>query len=123
MNKSNQKGITITQFILGVFLLGFFSITLIRVIPVYIEYFNMKGSLNSLKDNKIMFSEVMIRDSLVKRFYINNVRSVKGKDITVRRNSKGFEVGVKYDSTVHFFGNIDLVFHFNKQVDLPRHGS
>jgi len=121
MNKRKQKAFITLNLFLTVFVLGILGIALVRLAPVYMEYYHVTESVNSLTTSKGFTTHRELKDSLLKRFYINDVTSVKRRHIAVTRKRKGFAVVVKYDATVPLFSSVDMVFHFNKQTTVPYH--
>jgi len=103
--------------------IAFFAIVLIKVLPLYMEHFKVKSSLDSLaqdaKDSQAALSPMEIERNLLKRLSINDVQHVTKKDIQVTREGRKIVVVVDYEARVTLFDNLDLVARFpDNRVEL-----
>jgi len=121
MKNTHQNAFITLHMFLTIFVLGFMALALVRFSPVYMEYYHVTESIKSLATSKGFATQLELKDSLMKRFYINDVTTVKRKHIFVTRKRKGFGVEVKYHATVALFSTVDVVFNFNKQTIVPYH--
>ena len=88
----------------------------IRIVPAFLEYKTISGSINSvLQDPKIGFktdSEIM--NDIDKRFYINNVKAITIDDVAISREGPRVVVGVDYEVRGNLYANIDLLMTFKE---------
>ena len=121
--RRRHDGITYLGMLVLLIVIAFFAVILIKVMPLYMEHFKVKSSLDSLaqeaKDTQKVLSPLEIEKHLLNRLSINDVDRVNKKDITVTREGNKYVVTVSYEARVHLFYNIDLVAQFkNDSVEL-----
>jgi hypothetical protein len=111
-----QQGLTPIATMLIVILVGFGVFLLFKMVPVYLEYFNVASSVNSLKNVADLGqkSKEEVRDLLKKRLDINDVRRIKPEHIKISRDGLATTVAVNYEARESLVGNIDLIFVFAK---------
>lgn len=89
----------------------------LRLIPHYIDFETMKSVMEDLPGPQVHeMDKRTIRDSLEKRFKINNLRSFKVRDVVkIERTSKSTVIDVAYEVREPLMFNIDLVLSFEDQ--------
>lgn len=121
MQKS-QQGATLIGVILFWGLVAFFLYIAMCLIPLYLENYSVKSSLESVQSDPAIFSPTTIdvryaiKEGLRKRLMINNVKRVQVKDVTIDGTPEGYKVTVAYDAQTHLIANIDVVIHFNDSI-------
>jgi Domain of unknown function (DUF4845) len=112
----HQQGLTPIATIAILILVVFAVFLLFKMVPVYLEYFNVASSVNSLKDVPDLGqkSRDEVRELLKRRLEINDVKRVKPEHIKVNRSGNATTVSVAYEVRVPLLGNIDLLFTFDK---------
>lgn len=118
--KGRQQGLTMISWLLVLVFVGFFALFVIRLFPIYMEHFDVKSSLNSLKDDPDLRSGnvELIRDHLDKRLQINDANDITDDDITITQNDSGYQVNITYEAKTSFIYNISLVVHFDNSVEV-----
>lgn len=120
--RQSQQGVTLISLAVMLAILAFFVLLVLRLMPSYLEYFNVKSSMESLANEQgagqMPTSE--IRKLLSRRFDINDVEHVQRDDIKVKRESGKTVVSLEYEVRVHVMGNVDAVTHFQHEVELGR---
>lgn len=114
----HQKGMSLIQilFIGGVFILiGTLGFTLS---PPYLEHLTIKKSMQDLaKQSDIKtLSTATIRDLLLRRFQVNNIRNVKATDLDVDKRDGKMYLSMDYEVRVHVMFNVDAVVKFDEVV-------
>ena len=111
-----QQGLTPIATLLILILVGFGVFLLFKMVPVYLEYFNVSSSVNSLKNvvDLGQKSKEEVRELLKKRLDINDVRRIKPEHIKITRDGMATTVAVNYEARESLVGNIDLIFVFAK---------
>lgn len=104
---------------------GIFAILLIlffKVFPMYYGNFQLKAALEGLaQDSKIdSKSKRAIWESLQKRLYINEVRSVQRENVTMTRKDGKTTVTVDYEVRDKYIGNLFIGAHFVESVVIDR---
>ncbi|GBE09564.1 hypothetical protein BMS3Bbin12_00715 [bacterium BMS3Bbin12] len=121
MNRmQGQRGMTLIGWMLVLAIGGFFLVLAVRLVPVYLEYFSVASSVDSLKDEPAIVkkSPDKLRDLLGRRFDVNDVEHVTPKDVRIERQGEQTTVDVKYQVQVPVMGNVDALVRFDKQVTL-----
>jgi hypothetical protein len=116
--RQTQRGIALTGVLIGAALVAFFVYSGAKLTPIYLENYSVKSSLKSLATEETRIGGTReIRDQLMRRLQVNNVRSVKAEHITVRIEGKRRIVTVDYEVRTRFYGNLWLLSSFNEIVE------
>ena len=121
--RRRQNGMTYLGMLIMLVIIAFFAIVLIKVAPLYMEYFKVKSSLDSLaqeaKDDQSVLSPIELEKHLLKRLNINDVQHVTKDDIKITREGRKTVVEVDYEARVTVFDNLDIVARFpDNRVEL-----
>lgn len=119
-NYNKQRGVTMVTIAAGLALLAFFVLIAITLVPVYMENFSV-GSHVSRIGKDVRASEMTkeeVRKTLIKRFGIDDVKSVERQDISITDIPGGYQVEVDYEVRKHFLGNIDVVIYFTETAEV-----
>lgn len=116
----SQRGMTLIGLLLVLGLIGYFVLMALRLAPGYLEFMNVSKTIESLKsENGIANMPVPeIRKLIQKRFDVNDVTSITPKDVQITRKKGRLLIGADYEVRKPMFANIDIVTHFNKQVEV-----
>ncbi|HDY85124.1 hypothetical protein LCGC14_1013950 [marine sediment metagenome] len=121
MNK--QRGMTLISWIIVLGLIAFFTTLVIRILPMYQEYFSvvqiMESMETELKDNKLSKQQVNLM--FAKRFNTGYISSVKPENLTFstgRDNHSVVKVVADYEVRVPFIAQISLVGHFHREINV-----
>ena len=114
-----QAGMTPVATFGVVVLVAFIAFLALKLVPVYLEYFSVVSSVNSLEEDPELGqkSRATIQDLLKRRFEINDVKRVKPENVTITRVDNKTVVDVKYEARVTILGNIDLIASFAKHAE------
>ena len=114
-----QSGMTPTGTFIIIVLVGFGAYLALKIVPLYLEYFNVVSSINSLKDDPDLTakSEGQIRVLIRKRFEINDVKRVKPDDVKIVKSGGRVIINIAYDAQTSILGNIDLIARFKKRKE------
>jgi hypothetical protein len=112
-----QTGMTPMATFVIIIIVGFGVYLALKIVPLYLEYFNVASSINSLQDDPDlrMKSPSQVRDLIRKRFEVNDVKRVKPQDVKITKSGGGVVVIVQYEARVSIVANIDLVASFHKR--------
>ena len=119
-NYSKQRGVTMVTIAAGLALLAFFVLIAITLVPVYMENFSV-GSHVARIGKDVRASEMTkeeVRKTLIKRFGIDDVKSVERQDISITDIPGGYQVEVDYEVRKHFLGNVDVVIYFTETTEV-----
>ena len=93
----------------------------LELAPVYLEYFNVVSSVNSLRDDPDLHqkSKATIRKMLTRRLDINDVKRVKADNIKITHVGGKTRIEVSYEARVRLVSNMDLLISFTKTAEFP----
>ncbi|MBI1195258.1 MAG: DUF4845 domain-containing protein [Gammaproteobacteria bacterium] len=117
--RARQSGMSILSLLAAVAVLGLVFTFAIRLVPVYIQHFNVVSSLKNVAEeakNGGSTAKADIRNAMLRQFSVNDIdlgREVIAVNTTKDRRT---EVVVDYEVRKPFVGNIDLVVHFHNSV-------
>ena len=121
-SRHRQKGMSSFGWI-AVF--GIFALLLIlffKVFPMYYGNYQLKSALETLAMDEQVDpkSKREIWDSLQKRLYINEVRSIKREQVTMTRKDGKTTVIVDYEVRDNFIGPLFIGAHFVQSAVIER---
>ncbi|HLA75159.1 MAG TPA: DUF4845 domain-containing protein [Gammaproteobacteria bacterium] len=117
---NRQRGITTIGLIIILGLIAFFTMITLKLFPIYIEYFQVVTSLESLQSEPDVTSKTKpeIVQLLIKRLDVNNVKSVEAKNIEIKQGPKATVIGINYEVREPLFWNLDVVAKFDKSIEV-----
>lgn len=113
---TRQKGMTGIGWLIVLGLIGFFVLLALKMVPVYLEYYKVVSTLESIAKESGFESPREIRDLIERRFDISYVNTITHKDVIIKSAGQYFNVRAKYDAKEHLFGNVSVLMSFDKQV-------
>jgi Tfp pilus assembly protein PilX len=122
---SKQRGITLMSFILVLIVIGLLAVVAMNLFPVYSEGFSVQSAMKSVaqEPNAANMSLTEAQRKLQKRFDIDYVDSVQGKDAKLERDKGVNNLVMTYEVRKHLFYNIDFVAMFDYRVDMSGGGA
>jgi hypothetical protein len=121
MLKKSQKGMSFIGVMLLAPLVAVFALVVIKLTPVYIDNASVNSVLKGMAGERAesYTTSGQVRDSLMKRLDINDVRSVKTENVTVDQVGSFYDVKVNYEVRTHLFYNISIVTTFSNKGEVP----
>ena len=118
---SQQRGMTTIGLIFVLMLVGFFAVSVIRLAPSYLEYFSVASTLDSLAREPAITRKTKtdIRVLIIRRFGINNIKSISARDVRMEKRDGKLVLSVDYEIRTPWIANIDLIARFDKVVETP----
>lgn len=118
--RDKQRGMSAVGWLLVLGLIGFFSLIGLRLMPMYLEYFSVVSSMESLRNDSEIKSKAPseIVQLLMRRLDVNNVRNVKPNHVKVTSKGGTLTVMVAYEVRTPLMGNLSAVATFDKTVEL-----
>ncbi|PJK10588.1 DUF4845 domain-containing protein [Lysobacteraceae bacterium NML95-0200] len=108
-----QRGITLTSFLMVLAVVGFFLFIGMKLFPMYQEYWSVSKAVKSVAaDSTVSATPESIRNSLDKRFEVNYVDSLRGRDVKVERSTGGVLIIAEYEVRKPLIYNLDIVARF-----------
>lgn len=125
-----EQGITLIGMLFTVIVVCIAGLVIMRVIPVYIQHFEVKRSINALENiDAAEFSTdtaanaMVLRKRLANQFTINGLDEIKLDELNIVPDGQGnFNISVKYTVVRPLFYNISLMFNFDetKEVNIGK---
>ena len=119
-----QRGLTLIGVIIVLAVAGFFGYLIMRVFPVYSEYYGVVSAMKALQAEPGVANmpPERIRDLLDRKFYIGYVKNVQPNNVKIRRQGGNYLLTVSYEVRDKLIYNLDYIATFNKTVNLTRKG-
>jgi len=113
---SRQHGITMLGAVAILVVVASFVTLALRLGPHYLDFHTMKTLVEELPETRVHTMERGdIRQSLQKRFRINNIRAYKVSDVIEIDRAKGeTRLIIHYEAREHLVSNVDVVMNFEK---------
>jgi hypothetical protein len=122
--KRTQGGMTLIGFILILAVAGLFIYVGMKVVPMYMEYFSVKKSLDglALEPGINNASPDRIRSLFFRRLYVNYSDNVKPENVKIERMQGGWKMMVHYEVRRPLISNLDVVGNFDAEKELTHGG-
>ena len=116
-----QEGMTAIGWLLVILLVFVIAMFVMKLIPIYLEGFNVGSVINGLEDDPTLSGKnaAEIRKVILRRFDVNMVTSVDSSDIYIARQGGQYVIEVEYEVRKNLIGNLDIVASFHKEASLP----
>jgi type II secretory pathway pseudopilin PulG len=121
--KQRQRGMTFLGVVIILVILGAGFYAALRLVPVYLEFSKVARVLEQVRDEHSAIdstSSHLIRNSLERRWDVEDIKSLGWKEVEITQKSDGFEVVAAYDVEQPFVANVYLLTKFDKTVVIPR---
>ena len=118
--KGRQSGISLMGFIIVLVLVAFFALIIMKLFPMYSEYYNLRGVMNELASEPASrnMTPNQVYESLQRRFNIAYIESVKKEHVKLIRGKSGNNLNIAYEVRVPMIFNLDVVGKFDYTVTL-----
>ena len=120
--KQRQRGATFLGMVTILVILGAGLYAGIRLVPVFLEYTKVARALEQVRDEHaaIDTNPQMIRNSLERRWDVEDIKSIGWKEIEIKRTNDGYDVKAIYNVEQPFVANVFLLAKFDKSVVIPQ---
>jgi Domain of unknown function (DUF4845) len=108
-----QQGLSFFGFIIIAMAVAMALITAFKVVPTYIEYFNIKQAISTVVKQSSGATPAAIRDSYSKHAQISDIQAVQPNDLLVTQVGGSTIVRADYEKVVPLVANISLLFQFS----------
>ena len=115
-----QRGMTGLGWLTIMFLIGFFAFLGVKIIPTFLENYQVKSVVKSLKEEPMITKKSVreIRKLIKKRLTINSVYDLKKEDIKIKKSGGVTTVEIAYEVRKPMVSNIFIVIAFSDKVEL-----
>ena len=120
MTRHRQKGMTGIGWLVVLALIGFFAMLIIKITPIYMENYSIKGVLASLKEEPMITKKTVaeVRQMVQRRLKVNGVYDMHRDNIKIKRDGGVMTVDISYEVQKNMVGNIDILVVFSDKVEL-----
>lgn len=120
---NTQKGMSSISWLAIIVLVGFFALSAIKLIPVYIEYYTVISILDDMNKDSSLKGQAasVISNAFQKRLSIEtSVQSITKDTYSIKKvkGRKSFMIEVNYEVRKTLIGNISLVAAFQHGVEV-----
>ena len=117
--KSRQGGLSLFSFLIVFIVVGFFMLTALKVIPVYLDHIKAKASLDGLKNeaNIAQKSPDEIKRMLEKRWDVNSIDEIStSENVTIDKRGGAVTIKVAYEVEKPLIANMSILIKFNDTI-------
>jgi len=116
--KQRQRGMTFLGMVTILVILGAALYAGIRLVPVFLEYTKVARALEQVRDehSAVDTNAQMIRNSLERRWDVEDIKSIGWKEVEIKKSNEGFDVKAVYQVEQPFIANVYLLAKFDKSV-------
>lgn len=117
-----QRGLTIIATILILVAVGLVALLAIKIVPIYLDYNNVRSTIGGLRDDARVrsMSRTDARTALQRRFDIGYVNIIKATDLDIREQGPDLLITVDYEDRRNVVANVDVVVHFKETFRITR---
>ena len=122
ISRRRQKGLSSVGWLLIASIAGFLVLTFFKVYPMYYESYKVSSILSSIQEDPSIDvkSKRAIWEKMEKRFYIDNIPTIKREHVKMSRKDGKTTITVNYEIRTPFIANLFLVGKFNQSVVIDR---
>lgn len=112
---SRQRGVSFGSFIMLSIVVTVAAITVLKVVPTYLEYFNVKKAIERTVKEYGAQQPSAIREAFMRQASVDNIRNISADELQVSQAGSGTTVSLSYERVVPLVGNMSLLFAFDIQ--------
>lgn len=118
---AKQSGISLIGFLLLMAVGSFVVLFAVRVAPIYFDHYLIKSTIESLNKDPDLQSKSReeILGLLQNRWDINNIETVKKKDVKITREEGTLKLQLKYEVSRNVYSNLDVLVRFDDEFVIP----
>lgn len=115
-----QQGLTFISLIFVLGLIGFFTLLVLKIAPIYIDHGKVLSALAALEKTADIKTKSAheVRESLNKRFNMNYVYDVTQDDIKVTKHGNYLKVQIAYEKVEKIVGNLSVLVEFDDVIEV-----
>jgi len=109
-----QRGLSLIGLLITSAVIVFFCLVGFKLLPSYIEYWTVQRIVADLGRSAELRGGTIgnVQNAFDRRATIDNVTSIKGRDLEVNKVGDGFEIATNWSTRVPLFGNINACLDF-----------
>ncbi|HXH04389.1 MAG TPA: DUF4845 domain-containing protein [Candidatus Competibacteraceae bacterium] len=112
--RRGQRGISTIGALLVFIVLGALALLAMKIVPIYIDYFTVRGTIKNVGSDPELssMSKIDLANAIQRRFDIGYVDKLKAKDLKIREENRALVVELDYEDRRTIVSNVDIVVHF-----------
>ena len=120
--RHRQKGLSAVGWIIVAAIFGLLLITFFKVFPMYYDNFKLKAALENMQTDDTIDpkSKRAIWDSLQRRLFVDEVRTIKRENVTMKRKDGKTTITVTYERRDNYVGNLFIGARFVESAVIDR---
>ena len=114
-----QRGMSMLGMLVAILLGGLLITCVLKMVPAYIESWNVRSILQDLDqqfEGVAVVEKRAIRSKLNKRMHIDMIDAIQPGDISIEKERDVYIVSANYEKRVSLIGNVDVVMKFEDNV-------
>jgi isocitrate/isopropylmalate dehydrogenase len=108
--KSRQRGISFLTLVFILAVLGSVGAVVMQTLPSFLEY---QAALKAINKAKNEATVVAVRQSFDRYANVDNIETIKGKDLEITKNGDQVVVAFNYQKEFHLFGPAWLLLKYS----------
>jgi hypothetical protein len=119
MNRTYQRGITLTGLILGSIVLILIAVLGMKIVPDVVEYAKIVSNIKAVAQDPAMrqATPAEARKAYERRAIVDHTSVIKPQDIEITRTGNTLVLSFAYRREIPLFGPVSLVIDFEGSSD------
>ena len=117
-----QRGMTVIGMLLLLIVIGFVALIAMKVIPMYIELYTVKSTIESIRKEPQLAQMSMqdIQNAIQRRFDIGYVERITARDLKIKNDpsGRGRVLELVYDDERELFYGLFVLLKVNETIPL-----
>jgi hypothetical protein len=116
--KSSQSGLTLISFLTVFIVVGFFILTTLKIVPVYLDHFKVKASLEGVNESGLAEkSPQEIKRMLQKRWENNSIEGIStDENVSIEKKDTSMTIRVAYEVEKPLIANMSILIKFDDTI-------
>lgn len=117
----NQSGLTFISLVLVLSLIGFFTLLVLKIAPIYFDNSKVKNSVAGLRESTVDITSKTrreIMEGLDKRFNMNYVDFLTKDDIKIIAQPGYIKLDIEYERVEPILGNLSVLVEFHEGFEV-----
>ncbi|WP_273432549.1 DUF4845 domain-containing protein [Chitinibacter tainanensis] len=107
-----QRGLSFFGFIIIAMAVAMAMITAFKVVPAYIEYFNVKQAVTTVVKQNAGATPAVLRESYSRHAEISDIKAVGPADLVISQVGGSTVIRADYEKVVPLVANVSFLFQF-----------
>ncbi|HNW78052.1 MAG TPA: DUF4845 domain-containing protein [Candidatus Competibacteraceae bacterium] len=115
-----QRGMSVIGLLLLLVVIGFVALIAMKVIPMYVQYFSIKSTIESVRKEPQLaqMTPQDIQAAIQKRFDIGYVENIRANQLRIRNDRNGRVIDLVYQEERPLFYGLYVLLKVNESLPL-----